>query len=90
MSETTRKHNPEPLFAIEVEPSSADLSENLAVYRRLSPRQKAVIAAELRRKVEAEIAEDTQARLRRQGGLIGIDRPLSRAKSALRILLRSW
>ena len=62
MSETTRKHNPEPLFAIEVEPSSADLSENLAVYRRLSPRQKAVIAAELRRKVEAEIAEDTQAR----------------------------
>jgi hypothetical protein len=85
VAETTVKHNPEPVFAIEVDPSSSDLSKELAVYRRLPASQKAAIAAELRRKVDLEIAEERRVSHRppeppRYGG------PLSRVKSALRVL----
>jgi hypothetical protein len=49
-------HQAETLFAIEVDPSGQDLSQNLRVYRRLTPKQKAAVAAELKLKVELEIA----------------------------------
>jgi hypothetical protein len=60
-------HRPEPLFAIEVESSSVDLTQSLAIYRRLNDAQKAVAAAELRRRVELEIEAGRKA-LRRTDG----------------------
>jgi hypothetical protein len=85
VAETTRKHNAEPVFAIEVDPSSSDLSEKLAEYRRLPASQKAAIAAELRRKVVLEIAEERPVR-RRRTGPPRHDGPLSRVKSAFKVL----
>jgi hypothetical protein len=75
-------HTPAPLFAIEVEPSSSDLTENLAIYRRLTARQKAAIAAELRRKVETEIAQARRPSPRRRNGVI--------TKFFLTVEKRSW
>jgi hypothetical protein len=87
VAETTRNQNPEPVFAIEVDPSSLDLSEKLAEYRRLPASQKAAIAAELRRKVDLEIAEASRVPHRRPVRP-RYDGPLSRVKSALRVLAR--
>jgi hypothetical protein len=53
---SNKPHNPEPLFAVDVEPIGAELSRNLAAYRRLTDNQKAAVAAELKKKVEIEIA----------------------------------
>jgi hypothetical protein len=83
----TREHKPKPLFAIEVEPSSADLTENLAAYRRLTTREKAAIAAELRRKVEIEIAEARRGS-RQRPPRSRYDGPLSQVRSALKVLTR--
>ncbi len=58
MSETT--HNEKALFAIEAKPSVMDLSENVAIYRRLKVRDKAAAAAELRRRIQIDIAEQRQ------------------------------
>jgi hypothetical protein len=85
VAETTRKDTPEPLFAIEEDPSSLDLREKLAEYRRLPVSQRAAIAAELRRKVDLEIAEARRVSHQRPGRP-RYDGPLMRVKSALRLL----
>jgi hypothetical protein len=85
VSETT--HNQETLFAIEVEPAIADLNENLAIYRRLTVRQKSAIAAELRRKVQTEIAKERQAS-RRRPRWIGVRAwPFGRSAEASKLAL---
>jgi hypothetical protein len=58
-------HQAETLFAIEVEPSGQDLSQNLLVYRRLTAKQKVAVAAELKLKVELEIAQAKRPSRRR-------------------------
>ena len=78
VSETT--HQPEFLLAVEAESSGPDVRMSLADYRRLNDRQRAAVAAELKRKVEIEIAEQRQ---RSQA------RPLFRPKSALIAFIRS-
>ena len=89
MSETTC--NQETLLAIEVEPSSDDLAENLAIYRRLTARQKAAIAADLKRKVQREIAEERQASRQRAARRPHSAGPLSQAKNALLVFMQfSW
>jgi hypothetical protein len=80
MGETIRQHESEPIFAIEAETSDADLRRDLAAYRRLTANQRGAYAAELKRKVEAEIAE--QRRPSRQ-------RSLSRVRSTLIAFMRS-
>jgi hypothetical protein len=60
-------HKSEVLFAIE-EDSHSDWS--LADYRRLNANQRAAIAAELKRKVETEIAQQRRPSRRRQKGLV--------------------
>ena len=64
MSEMT--HQAETLFAVEVEPTGQDLSQNLRVYRRLTAKQKAAAAAELKLKVELEIAQAKRPSRRRR------------------------
>jgi hypothetical protein len=85
VAETPCKHNPEPVFAVEVEPSGLDLRERLAEYRRLPANQKAAIAAELRRSIVHEIAEERRVPHRRPRRP-GFDGPLSRVKSALKVI----
>jgi hypothetical protein len=88
VTETT--HNKaEQLFAIEAD-EVLDLGGNLAAYRRLTESQKAAIAAELRRKVEIEIAiaEERQASRRQHTGFAKKDGALSRVKSALIAFMR--
>ena len=63
-------HEPEVLFAIDEDSSSPDLNAPLAVYRRLNPVQRAAIAAELKRKVEIEIAQQRHPSRRRQRGMV--------------------
>ena len=89
MSETTRQDEPQLLFAIEVDATTSDLSENLAVYRRLSARQKATIAAELRRKVETEIAEAKRPARRRSSGHVNGAGQAFQAGSTLGALTKS-
>jgi hypothetical protein len=89
VGEPTGQQKPELLFAIEAEPSSSDMSENLAAYRRLTACQKAVIAAELKRKIELEIAEESRLSRRRRKWRVKNDRPLFRLKSLLSKSLRS-
>jgi hypothetical protein len=80
VSETT--HNPESFFAVEEEPSGVDVARNLSAYRRLTASQRAMAAAELKRNVEVEIAEQRRSARPRQ-------RFLFRVKSALMDLVRS-
>jgi hypothetical protein len=68
VSNTTRK--PEVLFALEDDTSHLDLSMILADYRRLNASQRAAYAAELKRKVNTEIAEHRRSSRRRQTGFI--------------------
>jgi hypothetical protein len=89
VGEMTGKQKPEPLFAIEAEPSSSDLSESLAAYRHLTACQKAAIAAELKRKIELEISEESQPSRRRRKWRLKNDRPLFRLNSVLRTSMRS-
>ena len=63
VSETT-------LFAIDEEASELHLEMGLAVYRRLNARQRAAYAAELKRKIQIEIAEQGLLSQRRQSGFI--------------------
>jgi hypothetical protein len=60
-------HKPEVLFAIE---EDSPLNLGLADYRRLNANQRAEIAAELKRKVETEIAQQRRPSRRRQKGLV--------------------
>jgi hypothetical protein len=71
-------HQAETLFAVEVEPSGQDLSQNLRVYRRLTAKQKAAAAAELKLKVELEIAQAKRPLRRRRW-------QVDRAQSLLRV-----
>ncbi len=87
MIETT--HDQPVLFAIEVEPSDDDLSQNLLAYRRLTARERAAVAAELKRKIEIEIAADSQGRGRRVRPFVrNVGYPV-RAQSAWTDLMRS-
>ena len=70
MSEMT--HKPEVLFAIEDDTSHPDLSMGLAAYRRLNASQRAACAAELKKKVEIEIAEQRRPFQGRPRGLIDL------------------
>jgi hypothetical protein len=65
VSETT-------LFAVEDEASDPHLEMGLAAYRRLNASQRAAFAAELKRKVETEIAEQGRPSQRRQKGFIAL------------------
>lgn len=60
------------LFAIDEEASDVHLKVGLAAYRRLNARQRAAYAAELKRKVQAEIAERGRSSQRRQRGFIAL------------------
>jgi hypothetical protein len=62
-------HKPEVLFAIE---EDSPLNWSLADYRRLNANQRAAIAAELKRKVETEIAQQRRPPQRRQRGMIDL------------------
>jgi hypothetical protein len=65
---------PEFPFAIEEDEefSGPDLGSNLADYRRLSTSQRAAYAAELKRKVEVEIAGPRRPSRRRQKGVVAL------------------
>ena len=63
MSETTT-------FALDEEASDLHLEMGLAVYRRLNARQRAAYAAELKRKVQIEIAEQRRPSRRQQKGVV--------------------
>jgi hypothetical protein len=65
-------HKPEVLFAVEDDPPRPELSSGLAAYRRLSASQRAACAAELKRKVETEIAEQGRSSQQRQRGFIAL------------------
>jgi hypothetical protein len=62
-------HKPEVLFAIE---EDSPLNWSLADYRRLNAEQRTARAAELRRKVETEIASQRRSSRRRQRGLVDL------------------
>jgi hypothetical protein len=68
VSEMIRK--PEVLVAIDEDASHPDLSNGLAAYRHLNARQRAAYAAELKRKIQVEIAEQGLLPQRRQSGFI--------------------
>jgi hypothetical protein len=55
----------DPLFAVEVSPGSSRLGENLAVNRRLTQEQKALVAAELRQNVTITERNAASRRARR-------------------------
>jgi hypothetical protein len=65
-------HKPEVLFAVEDDTYDPDLSMSLADYRRLNANQRAEYAAELKRKVQTEIAEQRRLSRRRQRGFIAL------------------
>jgi hypothetical protein len=60
------------LFAVEEEDSDLHLEVGLAAYRRLNAGQRAAYAAELKRKVQTEIAEQGRPSRRRQRGFIAL------------------
>lgn len=78
MSEMT--HTPQSDFAVEAETSDADLRRNLAAYRLLTANQRSAYAAELKKKIVIEIAE--QRRPSRP-------RPLFRMKFSLIAFMQS-
>jgi hypothetical protein len=88
VGETTPEHTPEPIFAIETD-SGLDLDRNLAVYRRLTASQREAHAAELKRKVELEIANESRQSRRRPKRLVKNARLVSRLKSNLAMFIYS-
>jgi hypothetical protein len=60
------------IFAVEEEASDLDLEMGLAAYRRLSANQRTACAAELKRKVQIEIAEQGRSSQPRQRGFIAL------------------
>jgi hypothetical protein len=60
------------LFAIDDEASDLHQEMGLAVYRRLNVRQRVAYAAELKRKISLEIAEQGRSSRRRQRGFFAL------------------